>query len=449
VSRPLSAFLIAGEASSDALGAKLMAALRAQGPVAFAGVGGEAMAREGLRTLFPCDEIAVGGVEIFWRLPHLLGRMRDAANAVLAERPDVLVIIDSPDFTHVVARRVRRARPELPIVNYVSPTVWAWRPGRAKRMRRYVDHVLALLPFEPEVHRRLGGPPCTYVGHPLIERTHTLRPGPGERAPVGAGPARLLVLPGSRRHEVSRLMPVFGETLRRIAEAVPVDAVLPAVPHLRAEILERLAAWPVRPRVVEGEDEKLAAFRSAHAALAASGTVSLELALAKVPMAVAYRLDPLAARLKFLVKVPSIVLPNLILGDNAIPEFLHEAATPENLAAAVLPLLRDGPERRRQLQAFARLDDLTTIGGEQPSERAARIVREVAGRRANQEPVALTLSPAPSPFVMPGLSEALADPGIHRAEPFAPSKPEGLMDCRVKPTPQGVAMTRRGGRSWT
>src|SRR5919205_568646 len=188
----LRVFLIAGEASSDALGAKLMAALRAQGPVAFTGVGGEAMAREGLRTLFPCDEIAVGGVEIFRRLPHLLGRMREAARAVLASRPDVLVIIDSPDFTHVVARRVRRARPELPIVNYVSPTVWAWRPGRAKRMRRYVDHLLALLPFEPEVHRRLGGPPCTYVGHPLIERTHTLRPSPGERAPLGADPARLL-----------------------------------------------------------------------------------------------------------------------------------------------------------------------------------------------------------------------------------------------------------------
>ena len=378
--RPLRAFLIAGEASSDALGAELMAALRSQGPVEFMGVGGEAMVREGLRTLFGCDEITIAGAEIFRRLPHLLRRMRDAANAVLAERPDVLVIIDSPDFTHVVARRVRRARPDLAVANYVSPTVWAWRSGRARRMRRYVDHVLALLPFEPEAHRRLGGPPCSYVGHPLIERIDVLRPGPGERAPLGAGPARLLILPGSRRHEVSRLMPVFGETLRRIAEAAPVEAVLPAVPHLRAEIVERLAAWPVRPRLVDGGDEKLASFRTAHAALAASGTVSLELALAGVPMAVAYRLDPLAARLRFLVKVPSIVLPNLVLGENAIPEFLHESATPDRLAAAALALLRDGPERRRQLQAFARLDGLMSIGDERPSARAARIVREVAGR---------------------------------------------------------------------
>ena len=378
---PLRVFLVAGEASGDALGAKLMAALRDAGPVSFAGVGGHAMAREGLETLFPCDEIAVGGLAIIPRLPNILRRMRHTTNAVLTARPDVLVVIDCPDFTHVVARRVRRLRPDLPVVNYVSPSVWAWRSGRSRRMRRYVDHILALLPFEPGVHRRLGGPACTYVGHPLVERTAELRPGPGERPELGTGSPRLLVLPGSRVHEIERLMPVFGETLRRIADTVgPLEAVLPAVPRLRDDILARVAAWTVKPRVVTTEAEKLAAFRSAHAALAASGTVSLELALAGVPTAIAYRLDPLAARLRFLVNVPSIVLPNLILGENAIPEFLHETATPDHLTAAVLPLLRDGPERRRQLEAFARLDGLMSIGDEQPSRRAARIVREVAGR---------------------------------------------------------------------
>jgi lipid-A-disaccharide synthase len=317
------------------------------------------------------------------RLPGIVARVYRTVDAIVAARPDAVVIIDSPDFTHQVARRVRRRLPGTPIVNYVSPSVWAWRPGRARTMRAYVDHVLALKPFEPDAHLRLGGPACTYVGHPLVERLAELRPAPGERRAFGAGPVELLVLPGSRRSEVSRLMEPFGGAVRLIAERTPgpLLVTVPAVAHLRDEIEARARDWPVRPRFVHGEEAKWAAFRGAHAALAASGTVTLELALAGVPMVVAYRVSRLEEQLKYLIKVPSIVLVNLILGENAIPERIQGDCTPEKLSDALLPLLREGSERAAQLAAFARLDDLMAIGdGETPSGRAARIVGELAGR---------------------------------------------------------------------
>lgn len=386
--RGLSVFLVAGEESGDQLGADLMRALKmAQPDVAFAGVGGLRMAGEGLKTLFPIHDIAILGLSgVVTGLPRIVDRLRRTAAEAIAERPDVMVIIDSPDFTHRVARRVRRRAPEIPILDYVSPSVWAWRSGRARAMRAYVDRVMAILPFEPEVHRKLGGPPCDYVGHPLIEKLGVLRPGEGERRPLQeAERARLLVLPGSRRSEISRLMPVFGETIARVSVAHgPLDLTLPAVPHLAREIREAVASWPVKPQVVEGEAEKFAAFRRSHAALAASGTVTVELALSGVPMVVAYRLDPLIRRLKFLGSVPSIVLSNLILGENVIPEFVDEDATAENLATALLPLLKNGPERSRQTGAFERLDQIMRLeGGAMPSARAAEIVLDAArGRNA-------------------------------------------------------------------
>ena len=200
--RALTVWLVAGEDSGDALGAGLMAALRARagGPVRFGGVGGEAMAREGLASLFPIGDVAVMGfLPVLARMRLLLRRIRETAAALVAAHPDVLVIIDSPGFTHRVAQRARAALPDLPVIDYVSPSVWAWRPGRAPAMRAYVDHVLALLPFEPEAHRRLGGPPCSYVGHPLIERLADLRPDTAERLRRAALPRQLVVLPGSRR----------------------------------------------------------------------------------------------------------------------------------------------------------------------------------------------------------------------------------------------------------
>jgi lipid-A-disaccharide synthase len=383
---------VAGEESGDQLGAGLMRALKGRlGPegVRFQGVGGGRMAGEGLQSLFPMADIAVMGIgAVVARLPLLLRRIRETARAVIGTRPDALVIIDSPDFTHRVARQARAAMPGLPIVNYVSPTVWAWRPGRARRMRPYVDHVLALKPFEVEAHRRLGGPDCSYVGHPLTERLAELRPGPGERAPIGEGPLRLLVLPGSRRTEISRLMEPFGGTLARLAERLgrPIEATLPAVPHLAGAIAQAVEAWPVRPRIVEGEAAKFAAFRGAHAALAASGTVTLELALASIPMVVAYRVSKLEEQLKYVITAPSIVLANLVIGENVIPELMQGDCNPGRLCAELEPLCADTPARARQLQAFARLDALMDTGGEAPSERAARIVLDTIRAKAAQAP---------------------------------------------------------------
>jgi lipid-A-disaccharide synthase len=381
--RPRRIWLVAGEASGDQLGAKLMRALAARlgrGAVEFRGIGGEAMEQAGLKSLFPMTDIAVMGfLPVLRRLPSLVRRVYRAVDAAVADAPDALVVIDSPDFSHAVAKRVRKRRPTLPIVNYVSPSVWAWRPGRARRMRPYVDHLLALLPFEPAAHQRLGGPATTYVGHPLIERLSELRPAPGERRPLGEGPIELLVLPGSRRSEIARLMGPFGAALGQVVAAVkaPVALTLPAVAHLRSEIEAAARDWPLQPRIVVGEAEKHAAFRRAHAALAASGTVTLELALAGVPMVVAYKVSKLEEQVKHLITVSSIVLPNLILGDNVIPELIQHDCTPEKLAAAFLPLLGNTPERARQLEAFARLDGLMATGDEAPSERAARIVCEV------------------------------------------------------------------------
>ncbi|MBB3019954.1 lipid-A-disaccharide synthase [Microvirga lupini] len=326
------------------------------------------------------EEIAVMGFSaVIARLPAILKRIRMTADAIVAAKPDMLVIIDSPDFTHRVARAVRQRAPDVPIVDYVSPSVWAWRPGRAPKMRVYVDHLLALLPFEPEAHRRLGGPPTTYVGHPLIERLDEIRPSPGERQRDEGRPIKLLVLPGSRRSEVSRLMEPFGAALALLNERSPhpFEVTIPAVSHVADEIRARAESWAVKPRIVEGEEAKWVAFRQADVALAASGTVTLELGISGVPMVVAYRVSKIEEVLKYLIKAPSIVLTNLVLGENVIPELIQWDCTPEKLVEALLPLLSDTPERQRQIEAFGRLDTLMRIGEEAPSERASRIVEEV------------------------------------------------------------------------
>jgi lipid-A-disaccharide synthase len=379
--------LVAGEHSGDQLGFRLMRALREARPhgVVFSGVGGEAMEAEGLASLFPISDIAVMGVlPVIARLPKLIARIRETADAIVAARPDALIIIDSPDFTHRVARRVRTAMPDLPIVDYVSPSVWAWRPGRAKAMRAYVDCVLALLPFEPEAYVRLRGPRCVYVGHPLIERLDELRPNDDEARRRVAEPPLIVVLPGSRRSEIHRLMDDFGGALQRLTESVgPVAPVLPTLPHIEAEVRARAALWPQPPRVVLGEAAKYEAFRAARAALAASGTATLELALAGVPAVGAYKVSLLEEQLKYLIKVHSILLPNLILGARAIPEKLQRDCTPATLGSALEEVVRDGPARSAQLDALARLDRLMRLpDGGAPSAHAARAVLETIARRA-------------------------------------------------------------------
>ncbi|MBS7703439.1 lipid-A-disaccharide synthase [Chelatococcus asaccharovorans] len=386
---PARIVVVAGEESGDQLGAKLMQALKRRlspGGVVFTGVGGRAMQAEGLDSLFPMADIAVMGfAAVIARLPTLINRINMTAAAVIAERPDMLVIIDSPDFTHRVAKRVRAAKPDLPIVDYVSPTVWAWRPGRARKMRAYVDHVLALLPFEPAAHERLGGPPCTYVGHPLVERLEDLRPGPGERLepPYEVESPTVLVLPGSRRSEVTRLMPVLGETVAAVSATLdgPVNWVLPAVPHVAPLIAQGLASWPVKPRIVMGEEAKYAAFRSATAALAASGTVTLELALARVPMVVGYKVSRLEEEVRHFIIAKHASLPNIILDARVVPEFLQRDCTASNLAGSLLPLIAATPARAAQLAAFDRVAAAMSIGADKPSDRAAAVVADLLHAR--------------------------------------------------------------------
>jgi lipid-A-disaccharide synthase len=378
-------FLVATEESGDRLGAALMQALRQRTgrEISFAGVGGHAMAAQGLTSLFPIDEHAVVGfASIPLRLRSIRQAIRTAAQRAIAMRPDVLVIIDSPEFTHRVARQVRGAAPDIPIVDYVSPSVWAWRAGRARAMRAYVDHVLALLPFEPAAHRRLGGPPCTFVGHPLSEEIARLRPDTEEARRRAADPPVVLVLPGSRPGEVAHHVAVFGQAMALLAEQCgPLDAVLPTVPNLADQVRRQVAAWSVPPRVVVGQDEKWTAFRQARAALAASGTVTLELALAGIPTVVAYRASWFTELIyRTIVRVPTIVLANLVLEDVVMPEFIQRAANPDRLAATLAPLIRDTPERQRQVAAFARLDEVMRIGTARPSEAAAEVVIEVARR---------------------------------------------------------------------
>ena len=372
-------FLIATEESGDRLGANLMKVLRQRlgGAVRFEGIGGQSMAREGLASLFPIEELSIMGLAaVVKQLPKILRLIRETARAVTEASPDILVIIDSPDFTHRVARRVRARDPSIPIANYVSPSVWAWRPGRARAMRRYVDHVLALLPFEPEEYRRLRGPPCSYVGHPLTVQIGTLRPGADEQRRRDETPPVLLVLPGSRRSEIRHHMAVFGEALGRLqAEGVAFELILPTMPHLQEAVAEGVKSWPVQPQVVIGEQEKRAAFRIAHAALAKSGTSTLELAVAQVPMVAAYRAGAVEAWIiQRSIRASSMILANLVIGENVVPEFIQQDCTPEKLLPALREILSDSPLRQRQLQAFAKIDAIMSTGNQPPSARAADIV---------------------------------------------------------------------------
>ncbi len=376
---PRNIFLIAAEESGDRLGAGLIKALRARlgADAKFSGIGGRHMAEEGLVSLFPIEQLSIIGlVAIPRKLPMILRRIREATDAVLKAKPDILVIIDSPDFTQRVAKRVHARDPSIPIANYVSPTVWVWRAGRAGKMRRYVSRLLAVLPFEPEVHAKLGGPPCTYVGHPLLENLDALRPDAAEQLRRNQSPPILLLLPGSRGSEIARNMSVFGVTLKLLkAMGVDFEPVLATTPHLQDRVRAACVHWEIHTRIVVSDEDKQSAFRSARAALAKSGTVTLELALANVPMVAVYRVTPVEAFIaRRVIQTTSIILPNIILGENVIPEFLQNDFTPEKLAPMLRDVLADTPVRQRQLGAFAKLEGIMSTGGKKPSECAADVV---------------------------------------------------------------------------
>lgn len=379
-------FLIAVEESGDRIGADLMRALRRHygDAVSFEGIGGAAMTGEGLQSLFDPHEVAlIGFVAIVQKLPMLLRRIRESADAVVRAHPDMLVIIDSPDFTHRVARRVRKQAPDIKIVNYVSPTVWVWRGGRAKAMRAYIDRVLAIFPFEPAVHQRLQGPPCTYVGHPLMSELDKLRPNEQEEARRTLWPPLVMVLPGSRRSEVERLLPIFGAAIQKAHdEAGSFDLVLPTLPRLEAMVRTHVSTWPVQPRIVTDDEEKFAAFRTARAALVKSGTVTLELALARVPMVAAYKVGKIEEWIvRVLVNVTSAILPNLIVDKNFVPEFLQERCNGDALGLALAQIIEDGAARARQMKGFDRLMQVMTISKEAPGDKAARIIAsEIAAK---------------------------------------------------------------------
>jgi len=376
-------FLVAGEPSGDALGAGLMAALKARtgDAVRFAGVGGEGMAAHGLDSLFPMAELSVMGLaEVLPRLPRLARRLAETAREVRRLRPAAVVTIDAPDFCFRLARRLRGAG--IPLIHYVAPSVWAWRPGRARKIAGFLDHLLALLPFEPPFFER-EGLPCTFVGHPVVESGADGGDGGRFRARHGiaAGVPVVCALPGSRLSETSRLLPVFAETLARLRASHPdVRAVVPVIGAVADEVAGAAADWPAPTTVVRERADKIDAFAAADVALAASGTVALELAMAELPAVIAYRVSPLTAWLaRRLIRVRHVSLVNLVLDRPAVPELLQGDCRPERLAAALDALLADEGARAAQIEAGREALARLGRGGPSPGERAAAAVLGVIG----------------------------------------------------------------------
>ncbi len=391
---PLTLFLIAGEPSGDRLGAALMAGLKALVPgVVFRGIGGPAMQAEGMDSLFPMEELSVMGIaEILPKYVHLKRRIREAAAAAIAAAPAALITIDSPDFCLRVARLVKEAAPGLTTVHYVAPSVWAWRPGRAAKMARVIDHVLALLPFEPP-YMTAAGMSCDFVGHPVAAEP--------QASPIEAQTFRaahdippeaplILALPGSRRSEIGRLIAPFGETLTLVARRYPdLRVVLPTPRHLAAEVTAACRDWPGHPVVLTAPDlgTRIAAFAAADAALAASGTVSLELAAQGCPMVIAYDMAPITLWLmRRLVRVDTVTLVNLVSETRTVPEFIGRDCTASKIAPALMALLAEGPGP--QAEAMRLTMQRLGRGGEPPGLRAARSVLAALARRGTTGAIA-------------------------------------------------------------
>jgi len=373
-------YLVAGEASGDVLGARLMAAIRVQRPGAeFAGVGGPRMTEQGLNSLYPLADLAVMGIiEVLPRVRLLRRRLHETLADIARRKPDVIVTIDSPGFTHRILAAA--AKLGIPRVHYVAPQVWAWRAHRVRHYPGLWDKLLCLLPFEPAWFAR-HNLPATFVGHPVLESGAGQGNGARFRQAHGLAPGQpvLILMPGSRRSEAPRLLPVFGETLRRLALHEPaLRPVLPVSPVV-AEVVRRAAArWPVQPLIVTEVDDKHDAYAAAGAALTKSGTSTLELALAGVPMAVTYRVNPLtAAMARRMIRVPHVAMVNLLAGRAVVPELLQQDCTAETLSRTALTLLRDPAVANAQRDAFRGvLDSLRPPEGT-PSEAAAREVLHV------------------------------------------------------------------------
>ena len=367
-------FLIAGEPSGDRLGAALMAGLQELAPkIQFAGIGGPEMQARGMTSRFPMAELSIIGIaEVLPKYFHLKRRIREAAQAALEFAPDALITIDSPDFCLRVAALVKASRPDLRTIHYVAPSVWAWRPGRAAKMAKSVDHVLALLPFEPPL-MQAAAMSCDFVGHPVVAEPLA---SDAEKALMSGPSPLILTLPGSRRSEVERLAPVIGAVLARVKAEHPTARVaLPTLPAV-ADLVRSLSRdWPIAPEIIENAARKRAAFASADVALAASGTVSLELAANACPMVIAYRLHPVSHWLmRRVALVDTVTLVNLVSETRVVPEFLGPDCRAESIAPALLQLLANpGAQNAAMALTMQRLGK----GGEAPGLRAARSVLSV------------------------------------------------------------------------
>ncbi|MGQ2919977.1 lipid-A-disaccharide synthase [Rhizobium oryzihabitans] len=384
--------VIAGEVSGDLLGADLIRSLKARydGSIELIGVGGEALEVQGLVSLFDYSELSIMGfTQVLKKLPKLISRINQTAQAIIAARPDVLLIIDSPDFTHRVAKKVRKQLPHLPVVNYVCPSVWAWKEYRATAMLSYVDHVLALLPFEPEAMRRLGGPPTTFVGHRLsvdhdvlsVRQRRVERP-----LPANGEPKTILLLPGSRSTETTRLMEPFQEAAKAYVERNgPTRFLLPTVPRQEARIRELAAAWPqeIRPEIGIDPAFKWNAFAAADAAIAASGTVILELALAGVPTISVYKTDWIFTMLSKRVKTWTGALPNLIADYVVVPEYFNEVVRAGSMLRWAERLSSDTTERRAMLEGYALVQERLRTDVP-PGETGALILLDVLNSHRQQ-----------------------------------------------------------------
>ena len=364
-------FLIAGEPSGDRLGAALMAGLKTLQPgIEFHGVGGPLMQAEGLTSLFPMEELSIMGlVEVLPKYLHLKRRIAECARAALAIQPAALVTIDSPDFCLRVAGLVKAARPDLRTIHYVAPSVWAWRPGRAAKMARVIDHVLALLPFEPPL-MQAAGMSCDFVGHPVVSEPLAT---PDERATMAGDGPLLLALPGSRKGEVTRLCPIFGQTLALLKTAHPnLRVALPTVRGVEPIVRDLTRDWPVQPQIITDPAQKRAAFAAADVALAASGTVSLELAANGCPMVIAYDMNRLTLWLMHRAAlIDTVTLVNLVSETRVVPEFIGPRCQPALIAPALKALLADPTGQRHAMElTMQRLGK----GGEAPGLRAARSV---------------------------------------------------------------------------
>jgi len=377
---PLKIAIVAGEESGDLLGADIIRALqKATGrEIRLVGIGGRHLQELGLKPLFDGSDIALMGFTAILRdLPRLYKRIGQTAQMIVTEKPDCLITIDSPDFTLRVARKVRAADPAIPIVHYVCPSVWAWRPGRARAMRPHVDHVLCILPFETGELERLGGPPGTYVGHRLTQEANVLAAAKAQARPrdlSGDREKTLLLLPGSRRGEVKGLIEPFGQTVSVLrARGHKLRLLLPTVPHAADLVKTAVAGWEQQPEVILDPAGKWRAFADADAALIASGTVSLELALSGVPMVSSYKLDAIARVLQRMVTVWSALLPNLIADRPIVPEFYDHYVRPQNLARHLEALFSDTAFRTWQKDGFAEV--MRRMATERPSgEIAADVV---------------------------------------------------------------------------